>query len=58
MTLQIQQILPTYFEAEKTQQSEIWGKNLQFNKGELIKIVAPSGSGKDFVDAFSLWNAT
>ena len=46
MTLQIQQILPTYFDAEKTQQSEIWGKNLQFKKGELIKIVAPSGSGK------------
>ena len=46
MTLQIQQILPTYFDAEKTQQSEIWGKHLQFKKGELIKIVAPSGSGK------------
>jgi putative ABC transport system ATP-binding protein len=46
MTLQIQQILPTYFDADKTQQSEIWGKNLQFKKGELIKIVAPSGSGK------------
>jgi putative ABC transport system ATP-binding protein len=46
MTLQIQQILPTYFEAERILQSEIWGKNLQFEKGELIKIVAPSGSGK------------
>jgi len=46
MTLQIQQILPTYFDADITQQSEIWGKNLQFKKGELIKIVAPSGSGK------------
>lgn len=46
MSLQIQQILPTYFEAEKTQDSEIWGKDLQFEKGELIKIVAPSGSGK------------
>jgi putative ABC transport system ATP-binding protein len=46
MNLQIQQILPTYFDADKTQQSEIWGKNLQFEKGELIKIVAPSGSGK------------
>ena len=46
MTLQIQQILPTYFDADKTQPSEIWGKNLQFEKGELIKIVAPSGSGK------------
>jgi len=46
MRLQIQRILPTYFEAEKTQSSEIWGKDLHFEKGELIKIVAPSGSGK------------
>jgi len=46
MILQIQQILPTYFDADKTQPSEVWGKNLQFKKGELIKIVAPSGSGK------------
>lgn len=46
MTIHLQQILPTYFEKSKVQQSEIWGKDLQFRKGELIKIVAPSGSGK------------
>lgn len=46
MGLMIDSILPTYFEAERTQQSEIWGKRLQFKEGDFIKIVAPSGSGK------------
>lgn len=46
MPLQIQNILPTYFETARSQTSEIWGKNLQFEKGQFIKIVAPSGSGK------------
>ena len=46
MQLRIQQLLPTYFEQSRTQTSEIWGKDLLFEKGELIKIVAPSGSGK------------
>ena len=31
---------------ERKGNSEIWGRDLQFNKGEYIKIVAPSGSGK------------
>jgi len=46
MQLRIQQLLPDYFEQSRTQTSEIWGKELLFEKGELIKIVAPSGSGK------------
>ncbi len=46
MSLQIQSILPSYFETERFQTSEIWGKELQFEKGQFIKIVAPSGSGK------------
>lgn len=46
MSLQIQNILPTYFETARSQTSEIWGKILQFEKGQFIKIVAPSGSGK------------
>ncbi len=46
MQLRIQQLLPTYFEQSRTQTSEVWGKDLLFEKGELIKIVAPSGSGK------------
>lgn len=46
MSLQIQNVLPSYFEPARSQTSEIWGKDLQFEKGQLIKIVAPSGSGK------------
>src|SRR5262245_15689578 len=46
MTIQLQQVLPEYFEQSRSAQSEVWGKDLQFTKGEYIKIVAPSGSGK------------
>ena len=46
MTIQLQQVLPEYFEKSRSERSEVWGKDLQFNKGEYIKIVAPSGSGK------------
>jgi ABC-type lipoprotein export system ATPase subunit len=46
MQLRIKQLLPTYFEQSRAQTSEVWGKELLFEKGELIKIVAPSGSGK------------
>jgi putative ABC transport system ATP-binding protein len=46
MHLQLQQVLPNYFEESRKDNSEIWGKDLMFDKGEFIKIVAPSGSGK------------
>jgi putative ABC transport system ATP-binding protein len=46
MQLRIQQLLPVYFEQSRKDSSEIWGKDLAFSKGEMIKIVAPSGSGK------------
>jgi ABC-type lipoprotein export system ATPase subunit len=46
MLLQLQQILPAYFDQSRVQTSEIWGKDLSFQKGELVKVVAPSGSGK------------
>lgn len=46
MKLTLQGILPTYFDTARTNSSEIWGKQLTFTKGEYIKIVAPSGSGK------------
>jgi len=46
MQLAIQQVLPVYFNESVTQTSEIWGKDLVFEKGQLVKIVAPSGSGK------------
>ncbi len=46
MRLTIQQLLPTYFDKTNTQRSEIWGKDLAFERGDLVKIIAPSGSGK------------
>lgn len=50
--LQLQNLLPLYFEESKKQTSEIWGKDLRFEKGEMIKIVAPSGSGKTSLTHF------
>ena len=46
MFLQLNDLLPSYFDPAKKSVSEIWGKKLTFNKGEYVKIVAPSGSGK------------
>ncbi|MEO5564208.1 MAG: ATP-binding cassette domain-containing protein [Chitinophagaceae bacterium] len=46
MQLRIQHLLPVYFEEERKNSSEIWGKDLVFAKEEMVKIVAPSGSGK------------
>ncbi|MFL5811197.1 MAG: ATP-binding cassette domain-containing protein, partial [Flavisolibacter sp.] len=46
MFVQLQQLLPDYFDESRKKDSEIWGKSLRFDKGEYIKIVAPSGSGK------------
>jgi putative ABC transport system ATP-binding protein len=46
MELKIKHLLPTYFEESRKDSSDIWGKELVFAKEELIKIVAPSGSGK------------
>ena len=52
MTITLQDVLPSYFEESRRQQSEVWGKQLVFNKGEYIKIVAPSGSGKSSLTHF------
>lgn len=52
MYLQLQNLLPQYFEESRKQTSEIWGKDLRFEKGEMIKIVAPSGSGKTSLTHF------
>jgi putative ABC transport system ATP-binding protein len=52
MHLELQNLLPLYFEESKKQTSEIWGKDLRFEKGEMIKIIAPSGSGKSSLTHF------
>jgi ABC-type lipoprotein export system ATPase subunit len=46
MELTIDNLLPVYFPDTRRQTSEVWGKELHFNAGEMVKIVAPSGSGK------------
>ncbi len=46
MHIQLQELVPGYFDTEQITGSEIWGKNNVFNKGEHVHIVAPSGSGK------------
>ncbi|HEY8689976.1 MAG TPA: ATP-binding cassette domain-containing protein [Chitinophagaceae bacterium] len=46
MQILLQEIVPTYFETQQINGSEIWGKSITFTKGENVHIVAPSGSGK------------
>src|SRR4030095_8427299 len=46
MQLRIQNLLPSFFKQDSALESEVWRKDLLFEKGELIKIVAPSGKGK------------
>lgn len=46
MQLTLQHLLPDYFPESRKSSSEVWGKELLFQRGEKIKIVAPSGSGK------------
>jgi len=46
MQLQAKNLLPTYFEEARKKNSETWGRDLSFSKGDWVKIVSPSGSGK------------
>jgi ABC-type lipoprotein export system ATPase subunit len=52
MQLKVQQVLPTYFDQDVTLRSEIWGKDIVIEKGEMVKIIAPSGSGKTSLISF------
>jgi ABC-type lipoprotein export system ATPase subunit len=46
MKLGLKQLLPTYFPESRKNNSEVWGRDLVFEAGDFVKIVAPSGSGK------------
>ena len=46
MQIALQHLSPVFLEKEKIEQSELWNKDLVFNMGEKIQLVAPSGSGK------------
>jgi putative ABC transport system ATP-binding protein len=46
MQVTIRDLLPSYFNENAAQASGIWRKELTFERGERIKIVAPSGTGK------------
>ena len=52
MQLTINDLLPLYFPDTRKQTSEVWGKNIGFEPGEMVKIVAPSGSGKTSLTHF------
>jgi putative ABC transport system ATP-binding protein len=52
MQLRIQNLLPSFFKQDSAMESELWRKDLVFEKGELIKIVAPSGKGKSSLMSF------
>lgn len=46
MQLLIRSLLPAYFDQSRISDSEIWGRELVFSPEQLVKIVAPSGTGK------------
>lgn len=47
MNFKLDNLIPEILaERPSTSISDIWGKSVQFNKGEFIKITAPSGTGK------------
>ena len=52
MQLALRDLLPTYFNESAAQTSGVWGKDLLLEKGEFVKIVAPSGSGKSSLISF------
>ncbi len=46
MVINLQQLLPAYFPGDRHASSHVWLKDIAINPGDLIELVAPSGSGK------------
>jgi putative ABC transport system ATP-binding protein len=46
MQIVLQKIVPTYFEQDKLNNSQIWAQDVTLAKNEHVQIIAPSGSGK------------
>ena len=46
MEIYLNNIVPTFLEKEKTENSGVWKNRLSFQNGSKVSIVAPSGSGK------------
>src|SRR6185295_19412104 len=46
MQIRLQKIVPTYFEQDQLNNSQIWLQEITFTRGEHAHIVAPSGRGK------------
>ncbi len=42
----LKNLSPSFIEAAKTKQSDIWGKEIILNRGDRVQIIAPSGTGK------------
>lgn len=54
--LQLQKIIPTYFDPAACAHSELWLKSIEVEPGERIQIQAPSGSGKTSLTHFLYGN--
>lgn len=53
-TIELKSILPTLFDTHSNIDSEIWQKNVKFEKKQIYLINAPSGTGKSSLCSFIL----
>lgn len=44
--IKLNKIIPVYIKEENTTSSDIWNRNILFEKGVIYQIIAPSGTGK------------
>ncbi len=46
MSIVFNKVWPVYLEKDKIERSELWGREVHFDKGVHVQVTAPSGSGK------------